>query len=603
MAFENLNKQNYPSHEALEQVHGILTRLRDLPLRSDCSLAILPLLDLEQSIQRLPHPGRELQQAISLTFQLVGDMREIKSLADPLIAFHARLEWIETELALAIDPGTKDAGEGFQKCEAWRRYFAEDSNAIPHHAALAYNRSLELGNFSEALSNIHQLAGRFDLFARELCTLISDPSPSSVQNLQLGLGRLELLVLQHTGPLTIPADYREQIDQAYTDLRGMHAVVESTLSLPGDARAAVISHASATLSAISDSLYRQLCELGGIAPLPAELRVLEYSSAITGLPQHLFEEVHEIAESLTIDPSRSEPQEGFGRSIPVAEVQHILQTLGAHLYCLKYRNETVGFHTLLAERDSFPATLMVALDFVQQKGLLPLRSRIGGCEIFGIAKDARVSLARAGVRASTVMHEAMIESARTEQLDALVAVCRLGAQANTASLNAHRRHGWEVVGEITRGSTPYAVLLLQPDSYYQHRTQLAPLVPADSALQQLEERIQPKKRVLRNLATRTPYEPSNATDAVKRALQAPEISEARALRTLTESLASYIQEVVPLQCTEGLCLQARTSNLHFAVRQVLPGRDHWTYDSYGQRIQGTIANMAAAVQKDIQSLD
>jgi hypothetical protein len=587
-------------HRERQSIDALLDSLKALPPHLDCIAALNPMLDLKQAVEISSSPTSELHKAVAVTFELIADLRGLSRLNDPMVDFSNRLEWISVELELAGTPDTSQSTALRQRCEHFRAYYAENSGSVPTHATLEYERALELGKFSEALSNLHQIAGSVELLRKSLYLLADDPDPVQMQSSQIALERICTLLLHHTGPLAVPNEYAAVIHDTFREFTRLQHSIESLPVVLPLGRDAVVLEISKTLVTGINSLYQELCHLGGIRPLPESLRVLEFSAATTGYTEELFNEVFTIAEGLTIDVTQSKPQEGFGRSIPLTEVQHILETPGAHLYCLKYENQAVGFHTLLAERSCFPNTLLDALQFVQEQNVLPQWTRIGGCEIFGISKSARSALAHQGIRASTVMHEAMIESARAEQLDALIAVCRQGPQANTAALNSHVKHGWQVVGHIMRDTTPYAVILLPVSEYYQQRQLPAPLLPADVALQELERHCLPPRRRIRELAERTPFEPSSPTEAMQIALQAPSISEGNAIQVLTHQLDGYVDTIVPLQCTEGLCLQARASGVFFAARQTIPGHDFWSYIALSdETITGTIATIGEAIRKDM----
>ena len=57
------------------------------------------------------------------------------------------------------------------------------------------------------------------------------------------------------------------------------------------------------------------------------------------------------------------------------------------------------------------------------------------------------------------MHQAVLQSARTEQLETLVAFCRGGEQENLA-LRAHQRMGWEPRGTFNLEGGTYHLITL-----------------------------------------------------------------------------------------------------------------------------------------------
>lgn len=469
---------------------------------------------------------------------------------------------------------------------------------IPGYLLQDHARRLERGFFSEALSNLHQVAGAID----RLQTGIQGGFYNDACSIKSQFQRIQQLLGFHSGTLTVPAGYNDLVRNSSLAIG----------RLAPDVAASLVSFAepdSKPLSTLFDQVYAQydriheaLCDLGRLSRLPDGLRVLEYNLQVTGLDESLFSRVSEIAETLKINPTINAPQEGFGRSIPAEEVRAILSHRGAHLYSLQYHRQTVGFHTLLAERSSMPETLLAALNYIEQNRLLPATLRIGGCEIFGISKSARFELARAGIRASTVMHEAMIESARAEQLDVLVGVCRLGTQANAAALRSHLQHGWQQIGTINCGTTPYAVLVQFPDQHYHVQDQLEPLTSQPGARSAPFPASQPRERIIRELADRTPFEPALPAATFTQALQAQAITAGSAKKFLAQELHPYVDSIVPLQCSDGLCLVAHIRSVQFAIRQRAPDTDFWRYEALSGNRHGTLMELAPFLLADIKEM-
>ena len=469
---------------------------------------------------------------------------------------------------------------------------------IPGYLLQEHARRLERGFFSEALSNLHQVAGAID----RLQTGIQGGFYNDAFSIKSQFERIQQLLGFHSGTLTVPGDYKDLVHNSSLAIGRLAPEVTASL-------ASFAAPDSKTLSALFDRVYAHydrtheaLCELGGLSRLPDGLRVLEYNLQVTGLDQSLYSRVSEIAETLKINPTINTPQEGFGRSIPAEEVRAILSHRGAHLYSLQYHRQTVGFHTLLAERSSLPETLLTALNYIEQNRLLPTTLRIGGCEIFGISKSARFELARAGIRASTVMHEAMIESARAEQLDVLVGVCRLGTQANAAALRSHLQHGWQQVGTIDCGTTPYAVLVQFPDKHYRVQEHLDPFTSQAGVRSATIPTTQPRERIIRELPDRTPFEPSLPAAKFTQALQAQPITAGAAKKFLAQELHPYVDSILPLQCSDGLCLLARIRSVQFAIRQRAPDTDFWRYEALSGNRHGTLNELAPFVLADIKEM-
>lgn len=187
------------------------------------------------------------------------------------------------------------------------------------------------------------------------------------------------------------------------------------------------------------------------------IRICEYNNSLELYGGFVLDKIERIARKLTIDPERKEPQEGFGHSFDYDELVHLFHRRGAGLFPVVIDGEFVGFYMLHTQRDALPRELQETFDLIDKAGLAK-RSNAALSKVAGITFGGRRKCRRAGLSAYDILHEAVIETARSLGIDQLFGEVREGVQANTAK----RRHlalGWKETGiRIQRGSAAHQIM-------------------------------------------------------------------------------------------------------------------------------------------------
>jgi hypothetical protein len=227
----------------------------------------------------------------------------------------------------------------------------------------------------------------------------------------------------------------------YTQLvRQLPAVADSLNTLEVEAR---VIFAEALGSSVPESAHRLV-------------RISEH----TGSPsESLLQSVQGMMREWVIDPSLKRPQYGFGRVHTLKELRDYLVTYKGRLFQVQAEGRDVGYYILFSDLQDFPPEVKEIIEAVGRTGEY-LKVKQGWTQLVGVTKAGRDWAKRNGVDLYTIIHEAVVDTFSSFQVEKAFCIVRDGEFANLA-LDSHLnpKRGWRRTGATVQlGQFPYQIL-------------------------------------------------------------------------------------------------------------------------------------------------
>lgn len=538
----------------------------------------LKQVDPNKDIPLLKH----VHQVVQLNFRIVHDFSNLWRLDDYRLRMPQRLRWMYFELnemcIEAVHGSNRIIDHDIQeKLAGYRKFFAESKTGIPKEWELTYNEEKKLISKNEIFAPIRMLGAEIFLFRKNIECDFKNANTS-------GFFNNVILIVSEVSDL-ISAKWHD-FGNLDTDSIMQHLDDIASQIYAWQARRISVDNLIDSISKI----YRSLSDKSVLSDIPDVkahgLSLLEFNTDYSGLPHPIIPELVNLERQLLIDPNIEGPQEGLGRVIGEAERTKILSYKGARLFALMKEESLLGFYILLPNPHSVPDKIKGIYQALNDRDIIPSKSRYGWCDTLGVSRQGRFELAKLGVSAHKLLDQVICQTALWENSDRLYAYTR----ANNVSWKSLHRMGWQETGYEFLGGvdskTTYKVI--QRNTFQEINPEIdgVLLTTPDMDIAEI-----PHYRVY-----------SKIEEDEKAILNATTITDEEALR-LAQQFTKVLGSGFYASCAHGslgyYILVYQDSGSRHNIHQLRPRTDYWEYFNTGFR--GSLSEVLNEIRNFIYS--